>query len=146
MTAISSSSLCRLSDDQETVYDDRFVAVKWQENIMLLGLAKKPVSKFNRHAKIKSKMMSADLTVWKALHLQEKKEVTAIQFVEDEMSEREVASRANKKMVGKKNRVGSKREQQLSTCIYVAQMLFFACLLPLHLCMSTFKNVGHAYA
>ena len=34
-----------LSNDRETVDDDRFVAVKWKENIKLLGLVKKPIQK-----------------------------------------------------------------------------------------------------
>ena len=88
--------------------------------------------------------MTPDLSVWVALHEQDKKEVAAIQFMEDQLSEKEVALRASKKTVGKKKQIGSKREQQLSTCI--AQMMILACLLPLHLCMSTFEDVGHAYA
>ena len=84
-------------------------------------------------------MMTADLTVWQALHEQdeqEKKEVVAIRFVDDLLSEKEVALLANKKAINKKNR---KREQLM----FVAQMMFFACLLPLHLCMATFDFVGH---
>ena len=86
--------------------------------------------------------MTPDLSVWVALHEQDKKEVAAIQFMGDQLSEKDL--RASKKTVGKKNLIRSKREQQLSTCI--AQMMFSACLLPLHLGMSTFKDVGHAYA
>ncbi len=44
-------------------------------------------------------MMTADLTVWQALHEhneQEKKEVVAIRFVDDLLSEKEVALQTRK--------------------------------------------------
>ncbi|DBB03129.1 TPA: hypothetical protein ACH3X1_013360 [Trebouxia sp. C0004] len=52
-------------------------------------------------------MMTADLTMWQALHEQdeqEKKEVVAIRFMDDLLSEKEVALLANKKATNKKNR------------------------------------------
>ena len=88
-----------LSNDRETVDDDLFVPVKWKDYIMLLSLAKKLVQKLNRLGSKSKKRMTPDLNVWVALHEQE---VAAIQFVEDQLSEKEVASRASKKTVGKK--------------------------------------------
>ncbi|DBA82061.1 TPA: hypothetical protein ACH3X1_007754 [Trebouxia sp. C0004] len=55
--------------------------------------------------------MTSDLNVWVALHGQEKKEVAAIQLVEDQLSKKEVAHRINKKNSGVKNQAGNKREE-----------------------------------
>ena len=76
--------------------------------------------------------MTPDLNVWVALHEQDKKEVAAIQFVEDQLSKKEVALRASKTTVGKQNQVGSKREQQLSTCVaHMNHQMLFASLASL---------------
>jgi len=122
-----------LSNDRETD-DGQFVAAKWrEEGIMLLGLATKTKKKFNRPGTKTKDRMTSDLNVWVALHGHDKKEVTGVQFVEDQLSEKDVASRGGRRSTGTQNASGSKRKQQLSTCI--AQMVFCAPLLPLHLCI-----------
>ncbi len=129
--AIKPCSVNLLSNDRETVDDGQFVAAKWrEEGIMLLGLSTKTKRKFNRKTKDK---MTPELNVWVALHGQDKKEVTGVQFVEDQLNEKDVVSRAVRRSTATKNQSGSKRKQQLSTCI--AQMMFCAPLLPLHLCI-----------
>ncbi|DBA82080.1 TPA: hypothetical protein ACH3X1_007080 [Trebouxia sp. C0004] len=59
-----------------------------------------------------------------ALHGQEKKEVAAIQLVEDQLSKKEVAHRINKKKSGVKNQAGNKRLNTPANSIPAPAMLY----------------------
>ncbi len=111
---------------------------------MLLGLAGSTVKRLNRASKKKADRMTADLNVWVALHVH-KKEVAAIQFVEDLLSENEVAKRANRKRTCVKNRAGKRKKIQQQLSIPVSAVDVLCQLALLHLCMTAFKHVGHAY-
>lgn len=72
-----------------------------------VGPCKEANAKVNRPGSISKNRMTPDLSVWVALHEQDKKEVAAIQFMGDQLSEKDL--RASKKTVGKKNQIRSKR-------------------------------------
>ena len=75
---------------------DRFVAEKWANGVLLLGLSSSGVKKFNRNRS--QKRMEANLNVWAVFHDQEHqgKVPKAIMFVEDASTQDEVLLRARR--------------------------------------------------
>lgn len=83
---------------------DRFVAEKWANDVLLLGLSSSSVKKFNRNRS--HKKMEAKLNVWAVLHDQEHqgKVPKAIMFVEDALTQDEVLKRAQRQRAGKRKK------------------------------------------
>lgn len=61
--------------------------------------------------------MTPDLSVWVALHEQDKKEVAAIQFMQDQLSEKEVALRQARKQLARRNKSEANVITHLGTTI-----------------------------